>query len=82
MRRVDGRSTESDERWRPDAKRLGSSLPDVLARICANTRAEVAVAQVEDQLEALRYEIAHARRPAARLRLGAEGRPVPAADTG
>ena len=37
-----------------------SSIPDVLLRICANTRAEVAVRKASTSLEALRQKIIHA----------------------
>ena len=36
-----------------------SSIPDVLLRICANTRAEVAARKSSTSLEALRQKIIH-----------------------
>ena len=47
-------------------------LPDVLARICADTRAEVAARKAERGVDALRSEIAARRDAAARLRRRAE----------
>ena len=63
---------------------IHSSGSDVLARICADTRAAVARARrSKTSLEALRADRSpHARRRAARLRRGAEGRGRRRAATG